>query len=157
MTCGSSEIVRRITLAATPYGQVRDDLGRRRVERGEVELDRVGEVQRRVRVRVERVAQRGLERAVELDDVDVRDARGEVLGQHAEPAADLEHDVGRVERRGARDHVEQVRVDQEVLAQVALRADAERLHPPQARLDGELAHQPNRRALLACTAASSSS
>ena len=52
--------------------QVGDDLRRRGVERGEVECERVAEVQRRVRVRVERVAQRGLERAVDLDDVDVR-------------------------------------------------------------------------------------
>ena len=51
-------------------------------------------------MRVERVAQRGLERAVELDDVDVRDALGEVLGEHAEAAADLEHDV--VRRRAPR-------------------------------------------------------
>ncbi len=115
---------------------------------------------------VERIAQRRLERAVELDHVHVRDALGQVLGQHAEAAADLEHDVGLGERGGARDHVEQVRVDQEVLAQVALRADAELLHPAQARLDGKLArpaggtaalaHQPNSRAPLACTAASSS-
>ena len=59
----------------------------------EVEPHRVGEVQRDVVERVDRVAQRGLERAVELDDVDVRDARREVLRQHAEAAADLEHDV----------------------------------------------------------------
>ena len=61
-------------------GQVRDDLGRRRVERREVELDRVGEVQRGVRRagRARRAA-RGSSAAVELDDVDVRDALGEVL------------------------------------------------------------------------------
>ena len=99
--------------------------------------------------------QRGLERAVELDDVDVGDALREVLAQHAEAAADLEHDVVRAELRGPRDHVEQVRVDQEVLAQVALGADAERPHPPQARLDGKLAHQPNSRALFSWTAVSS--
>ncbi len=52
-------------------GQVGDDLGRRRVERGEVELDRVAEVQRGVRVRVERVAQRRLQAAVDLDHVHV--------------------------------------------------------------------------------------
>ena len=44
-------------------------------------------------MRVERVAQRGLQLAVELDDVHVRDALGEVLAEHAEAAADLEHDV----------------------------------------------------------------
>ena len=85
------------------------------------------EVQRDVRVRVDRVAQRRLQPAVELDDVDVRGALGEVLGEHAEAAADLEHDVVAAELGGARDHVEQVRVDQEVLAELAVRADPERL------------------------------
>ena len=99
----------------------------------------------------------GSRRAVQLDDVHVRHPLGEVLGEDAEAAADLEHHVLRAELGGAGDHVEQVRVDQEVLAQLAPGPDAERLHPPQARLDGELAHQPNRRALLACTAASSCS
>ena len=107
-------------------------------------------------MRIQRIAQRGLEAAVELDDVDVRDALREVLGQHAEPAAHLEHDVALVELRGARDHVEQVGVDQEVLAEVALGPDAERRETAQARLRGQLAHQPNRRALLSCSAASSS-
>ena len=73
--------------------QVGDDLVRRGLERIEVELDGVGQVQRGVRVRVERVAQRRLEPAVELDDVHVRRALGEVLAEHAEAAADLEHDV----------------------------------------------------------------
>ena len=86
-----------------------------------------------------------------------RDALGEVLAEHAEAAADLQHDVVGLQVRGAGDDVEDVRVDQEVLAEVALRADAERLHPPQARLDRELVHQPNRRAEFAWTAASSSS
>ena len=71
VTPGSSATVRRITVAATPYGRLATTFVGARLERGEVELDRVGEVQRRVGVRVERVAQRGLERAVELDDVDV--------------------------------------------------------------------------------------
>ena len=78
-----------------PVGQVRDDLGRRRVERVEVELDRVGEVQGGVRERVERLAQRLLQPAVELDDVHVGGALGQVLAEHAEPAADLQHDVVR--------------------------------------------------------------
>ena len=99
----------------------------------------------------------GLEPAVELDDVDVAGALGEVLGEHAEAAADLEHDVVGAELRRARDHLEQVRVDQEVLAEVAVRADPERLHAAQARLRRELAHQPNSRAAFASTAASSSS
>ena len=100
-----------------------------------------------------------ISRAAELggDDVDVAGALGEVLGQYAEPAADLEHDVVGAQLGGARDHLEQVRVDQEVLAEVPVRADPERLHAAQARLRGELAHQPNSRAALASTAASSSS
>ena len=121
-------------------------------------------------MRVERVAQRGLERAVELDHVHVAHPRGEVLAEHAEAAADLEHDVVGLQLRGARDDLEDVRVDQEVLAEVALRAHPEGPHAPQARLDGQGPirggparavaggrHQPRRRAEFRCTAASSSS
>jgi hypothetical protein len=108
-------------------------------------------------VRVERVAQGRLEPAVELDHVDVARGLGEVLRQHAEAAADLEHDVVRPELRGARDDAQQVRVDQEVLAELAVRPDPERLHAAQAGLRREVAHQPNRRAALASTARSSSS
>ena len=74
-------------------GQVGDDLRRRRPQRAEVELHRVRDVQRDVVVGVDRVAQGRLQRAVELDDVQVGDARREVLGEDAEAAADLEHDV----------------------------------------------------------------
>ena len=107
-------------------------------------------------MRVGGVAQRRLEPAVDLDDVDVRRALGEVLRQHAEAAADLEHDVVGAQLRRPRDHAEQVRVDQEVLPQVAHGADAEGLQAAQARLRRELAHQPNRRAAFASTACSSS-
>ena len=107
-------------------------------------------------MRVQRVAERGLEAAVELDDVDVPRAFGEVLGEHAEAAADLEHDVVLGQLGGAADHVEDVRVDEEVLAEVAVRADAELAHPPDGRLRG-LRHQPKSLAALAVTAASSSS
>ena len=65
------------------------------VEGAEVEVERVGDVERRVRMRRERVLERGHERAVELDDVDVGGVRRQVLAEHAQPAADLEHDVGR--------------------------------------------------------------
>ena len=63
------------------------------VEGAEVEVERVGDVQRRVRMGRERVLERGHERAVELDDVDVGGVRGQVLAEHAQAAADLEHDV----------------------------------------------------------------
>ena len=107
-------------------------------------------------MRVERVAQGRLQLAVELDHVHVGGALGEVLRQHAEPAPDLEHDVGGAELGGAADDVEDVGVDQEVLAQLAVGPDAELAQAAQARLRGELAHQPSSRAALASTAASSS-
>src|SRR5204862_1184896 len=119
-------------------------------------LDGVGDVQGDVRVRVGRVAQRGLEPRIDLDDVDMRGVLREVLGEHAEAAPDLEHHVVGTELGRAPYHPEQVRVDQEVLAQVAARADAEGLQAAQARLRRELAHQPNRRAAFASTACSSS-
>ena len=114
-------------------------------------------MERRVGMRVERIAQGRLESAVELDHVHVRGALGEVLRQHAEPAPDLEHDVGGVELGGATDHVEDVGVDQEVLAELAVRPHAELAHAAQARLRRELGHQPSSRAALASTAASSAS
>ena len=138
VTRGSSATVRRMTVAATPYGRLATTFVGAGSSARDVELHRVGEVERGVGVRVERVAQRGLERAVELDHVDVAHARGEVLAEHAEAAADLEHDVVGLQLRGARDDLEDVRVDQEVLAEVALRAHPEGPHAPQARLDGQL-------------------
>ena len=71
-------------------GQIRDELGRGRLQRGEVEGERVAPVQPDVR---RQVGQARLERAVELDGVDVPDAVGEVAGEHAEARPDLEHDV----------------------------------------------------------------
>ena len=146
-------MVLRITVAATPYGRLATTLFGGRVERREVELDGVGEVQRGVRVRVQRVPERRLQAAVELDDVHVPRALREVLAEHAEAAADLEHDVVLGQLRGAADHVEDVRVDEEVLAQLAVRPDAELAHPADARLGH---HQPNSLVALASTAASSS-
>ena len=77
--------------------QVRDELRRVRCERGEIELQRVAEVELDVRAGV---AQVRLERRVELDRVHARDAVGEVARQHAEAGPDLEHDV--VRRRARR-------------------------------------------------------
>ena len=57
---------------------------------------------RDVRVRRRRVAQRLAQALVDLDDVHVRDALGEVLGEHAEAAADLQHDVARASSSAAR-------------------------------------------------------
>ena len=63
--------------------------------------------------------------------------------------------------RGAADHAEDVRVDQEVLAELAVGAYPELPQPAQARLDGarhpaRRSHQPNTRAALRSTAAPSS-
>ena len=68
-------------------------------------------------------------------------ARSEVLAQDAEAAADLEHDVvvGKLGR--APDHVEDVVVDEEVLAELAVRADAEPRQPLEARARERGAHQ----------------
>ncbi len=71
-----------------------------------------------------RSRERGLERGVELDRMDVGGARREVLREDAEPGADLEHDVVRVELGEPADHAEDVRIGEEVLAELLLRADA---------------------------------
>ena len=95
---------------------------------------RVAPVDRRVGVGVGRVEQRLAQPLVDLDHVHVRHALGQVLGQHAEAAADLEHDVAAVELGRAADHAEDVRVDQEVLPELAVRPHAEAAQAPQARL-----------------------
>ena len=98
--------------------QVRDELARRRVEVGEVERERVAELDADVR----QAGQVRLERAVDLDGVDERDALGEVAGEDAEARADLEDDVGGVELGEPADDAEDVLVDEEVLAELLLRA-----------------------------------
>ena len=102
--------------------QVRDELLRR--ERGQVERERVAEVEVDVGSRRQPLAERRLERAVELDRVDVRDAVGEIGGEDAEARADLEHAVLRRELGEAADHAEDVLVGEEVLAELLLRPHA---------------------------------
>ena len=87
-----------------------------RIERGEVELQRVPEDEVDVVASAELLAQPGLERPVDLDRVDVRDAVGEETRQDAEARADLEHDVVGSECGEPFDHAEDVLVDEEVLA-----------------------------------------
>jgi hypothetical protein len=104
------------------------------------------------------VLQGGHERAVDLDDVHVGGACGQVLAEHAQSAADLEHHVIAAEVRCPLDDAEDVRVDEEVLAQVALGAHAELAQAAQARLGGQvLGHHPKSVAALASTRRSSSS
>ena len=108
--------------------------------------------------RGQRVAQRLPETLVELDHVQVRSAIGKALRENPEPAADLEHDVALVQCRESLDHVEDVAVDEEVLAQLALARRARgygraRLAlRPRAR-----AHHPNTAAALRSMSRSSSS
>ena len=96
----------------------------RRGEAAEVKLDGVVEVERRVGERLERLGQRWLERPVHLDHVQMLHPRREVLAQHAEAAAHLEHHVACVELGGAADHAEDVVVDEEVLPELAVGPDS---------------------------------
>src|SRR3954449_5880648 len=92
-------------------------------------------------------------------------ARRQELGQHAQPAADLEHHVAAVQLGGVTDHPQDVVVDQEVLAELPVRAYAEGAQPPQAglarltpaRLVLRRAHAPNTRSRFASTVRSRSS
>ena len=109
---------------------------------------------------IERVAQRLLERAVDLDHVQVAHARRQVLGKDAEAAPHLEHHVGVRELGGVPDQAQDVVVYQEVLPQLAVRPDPEGLQPAQAclaRYGPRLAHGPNTRAAFASTVLSSAS
>ena len=105
--------------------QVGDELLRRRLERAQIERERVAEVELHLLASGERLAEPRLERPVELDSVDVRDAVGEVDGQDAEPRADLEHDVGRVELGEPADYAEDVLVGEKVLSELPLRPRAQ--------------------------------
>ena len=98
--------------------EVRDEL--RRVLR-KLDPERVAEDD--VDVLAE-AAQRGLERAVDLDRVDPADSLGEEAREHALPGTDLEHDVVGLELRQPADHLEDVRVAEEVLAVLLLRPRA---------------------------------
>ena len=135
-----------------------------------IERHGVTDMERVIGRLLERLLERRDQRAVELDDVQVRAERREVLAQDAEPAADLEHHVTLLDLGQAIDHAEDVGIDKEVLPQVALGADRVLAHPPQARLGGERAlltgvrlksslsaHQPSSSAALRSTTASSCS
>ena len=83
---------------------------------------RVAEDELDVREAVERLAKRRLERAVELDRVHGPHALGEVRASSTpRPGADLEHDVVGAELREPADDAEDVLVDEEVLAELAVR------------------------------------
>ena len=111
-------------------------------------------------MRRERLGEDGLQAPVGFDDVEVVDAGREIGAQDPEAAADLEHDIVRGELREAADHAEQVVVDEEVLPELAVRADAEarKAFEACARLaHGRCgrAHHPKSRAALSLTIRSS--
>ena len=129
-----------------PVGQVGHHLGRRRIERGKVELHRVGDVQTHVAKRRQLTDQALAQPLVDLDDVHVParpTRRRETHREHARAAADLEHHIIGRELGQPLDHVQDVAVDQEVLTEL-----------PLAR--GAGAHHPSSAAALASTARSSS-
>src|SRR4030095_6991909 len=85
-----------------------------------------------VRAFAESLGQVGLEPSVELDRMDVRNPVGEVCGESARSGADFECHVVRAQLREAADDPEDVLVDEEVLAKVAL-GRRERHSRPKAR------------------------
>ena len=91
------------------------------------------------------------ERAVDLDDVDEPGSLREALGEDAEPASDLEHDVPVIELGQPLDDVEDVAVDEKVLTERARTCPA-RAHQPNTAaavgVDGdvEARHSATRRA-----------
>ena len=130
-------------------------------ERAEVEAHRIAPVDAHVGVRAGRVEQRVAQALVDLDDMHVASPLGEVLREHAQAAPDLEDHIGGSELGGATDHAEDVRVDEEVLAELPVGPHRELAHPADARLDGRVGHgahhHPNSRAALRSTVAPSSS
>src|SRR5262249_44728338 len=107
-------------------GQVGDELRRRRIERAQVEGQRIAKVDVDVLTSGERIAKARLQRPVELDGMDGCDAVGEIGRQDAKPGADLEYHVGRVELGESPDHRENVLVGEEVLPELPLRPRAQR-------------------------------
>ena len=106
--------------------QVGHELVRAGRDLGEVELQRVAEVQLDVGAPRQTLFELRRERAVELDSMHPLDAPGQVSGENPEPGADLEHDVATPELGEPADHGEDVLVDEEVLAELFLRRD---VHP----------------------------
>ena len=109
-----------------------------------------------IRACAKRVAERIAQTLVDLDHVYVRDALCEVLGEHPEAAADLEHHIVLAELGRAGDHPEDVGIDEEVLAEVAVGANAEAAQASEAGLRRHASHHANVRAALAVIAAASS-
>ena len=123
-TAGSSWSVRSSDARGDPVGEVGHDLGRRGLERAQVEPHRVAPAQRHVRAARRRPASASRSRSSISTTCTWRDALGEVLAEHAQATADLEHHVLGDERAARADHAEDVGVDQEVLPELAVGAHA---------------------------------
>ena len=103
-----------------PVGQVRDDLARRRAQRGEVERHRVGAVQRHVRGARRRVlAAAARSRVVDLDDVHVA-TRAARYSESTPRPPPISSTTSPARARRAADDAEDVGVDEEVLAELAI-------------------------------------
>ena len=125
--------------------QVGDQLPRRRVERRERERQCIAQRELDVVVPRQPLAEVRLEAAVELHGVYEAHALSEVGGEDAESRADLEHDVVPLQVGEAAGDAEDVLVDQEVLAELAVGRD------------GELHGRPNAAVAFASITRSSSS
>ena len=154
---GSCSIVRRITLAATPYGRFATTLvgAGSSAARSSLTASARWSVALGCGSSASRSGGSSRRSTSTTCTCAVRSARYSDSTPRPPPTSSTTSSGRR--RGGARDHVEDVRVDQEVLAELAVRADAELPHAAQARLRREPGHQPSSRAAFASTAASSSS
>ena len=89
-------------------------------ERGEVEVERVGDDERQ-RIGRELRAQARREVAVDLDRRDAPGVRDEARGDRGQPGADLDDGVARARRDGGDDARDVMRIDEEVLAEATAR------------------------------------
>src|SRR5262249_54233603 len=105
-------------------GQVGDQLGRARRRFAQVEPQSVAETQLDVRPPGDALDQLRPEGRVELHRVHLLYAVGEERRQDAETRTDLQNDVALLQLREPSDDAEDVLVDEEVLAELLLRAAA---------------------------------
>ncbi len=96
-----------------------------RLEGRQLEAHRVAPVHAHVGVALERARERLLQPPVDLDCVHVRAALRQPGCERADARADLERDVLALQRGEPLDHAQQVVVDEEVLAELAIGPQAE--------------------------------
>ncbi len=86
-------------------------------------MERVGDLEPDVRVRLEHLAERRDDGPVELDREDLRPRRGERNGERSEARADLEDAIAPADLGEGGDPAGEVRVDEEVLTERGRGAD----------------------------------